>query len=259
MTEKITSAQRDRIWKLLEESLKDIPLSRNVVQERVIGQGGLLKKRFAALVLALANTYFILLSDEEAHEWLRKSARKSEQEAKRHILGYRRGAQEHEVADTEPCHVQVVSGVTTKGTIPQIGPCVEDFRYLKDCRFPDPSTEDCMFSLVPTLLRDSTRKNVGEQRTLLTQVRQRLELPEGHLSDLGSVTHLAGAALTYKAAGRDILVGKIARTEICDSDGYRLNLDWSDGRLYCDSWNWFEERNDSVGVLACGVEKDLGS
>lgn len=37
---------------------------------------------------------------------------------------------------------------------------------------------------------------------------------------------------------------------ICDSDGNRLNLNWNEGRLNCDNWNFDEERNDNVGVLA---------
>ncbi len=259
MPEKITSPQIDRIQRLVEEALKGLPLSRDVVQRRVIEQGGLLKQRFAALVLALANSYFILLSDEEAEEWYCKFAGKNEADAKRIVLGYRRGAREEEIPDAEHCHVQVVSGVTLKQTIPTLGPCVEDFRYLKGWKFSDPPTKDCLFSLVPTLLRGSTGKTVGEQRALLAQVRQRLELPANHLTDFGSPTHLAGAALTHKAAGRDIFADKIARTETCDSDGDRLCLSWDEGRLYCDCWYFAEERGGDVGVVACGVEQALGS
>lgn len=258
MAERITPAQIGRIQKLLGESLEVLPLSRGVVQERVIGQGGMLKKRFTALVLALANTYFSLLSDEEAHEWLRKCADKSKHEATRLVTGYRRGAREEEIPDTEPCHVQVVSGTTLKETIPQVGLCVENFRYLKGWRFPDPPTTDSLFSLVPTLLRDSTGKTMGEQRELLMQTRQRLELPKSHLSNLGLVMHLAGAALTYKVAGRDIFAGKIARTETCRADGNRLYLRWAGERLNCGRWFWdVGFCVGPVGVLACGVEKAL--
>ncbi|MBI4135543.1 hypothetical protein HY477_02305 [Candidatus Uhrbacteria bacterium] len=259
MTERITSRQIGRVKQLLGESLEGLPLSKDVVQARVIGQGGVLKRRFAALVLALANAYFILLTDEEAEEWLRKSANKDKAQAKRHILGYRRGTREEEIPDSATCHIQVVQGATLKRTIPQIGPCVEDFRYLQNWNFPDPPTTDCLFSLVPTLLRGSTRKNVTEQRALLAEVRQRLELPENHMAGLGSVTHLAGAALTHKAAGRDIFAGRIARTETYDSDGDRLHLYWDGGRLDCDYWDFVEERRGLVGVLACGVEQALGS
>lgn len=260
MTARITSRQIDRIKQLLGESLEGLPLEKNIVQDRLIGQGGVLKARFKALVMALAAKYFILLSDDEAHEWLRKFVGKSEQEAKRHILGYRRGTQEHEVPDSEQCHLLVAPEVTMKGTIPTVGPCVEDFRYLQGWNFPDPPTQESLFSLVPTLLKDSTGKSVEEQRELLAQTRRRLELPDNgnHLSGFGSATHLSGAALTYKAAGSDIFAGKIVRTAICVSVGVRLNLHWCGARLDCDYWFWGGGRFAYVGVLACGVEKALG-
>lgn len=259
MPARITSRQVGRIKQLLGESLEGLPFSKDTVQERLIGQGGVLKARFTALVIALVNGYFLLLSDDEAHEWLRRRAGKDEPETKRIITGYRRGAQEHELADSEPCHIVVASGATLKGTIPQIGPCWEDFHYLQGWNFPDPPTEECMFSLVPTLLQDSTRKTSDEQRTLLAQVRTRLELSESHLTGFGLITHLAGAALAYhKATNRDIFADKIARIETCASGGGRLYLDWNEGRLDCDGWGFDGERYDNVGVLACGVEKALG-
>lgn len=259
MTERITPGQKKQLTRFAEDAVGGVDIPKDGAQ-RVIAQGGVFQRRLAALVCELAMVYFFLLSDEEAHEWLRRNARKKDQEAKRHILGYRRGAQEHEVADTEPCHVQVVSGATLKETIPTVGPCVDDFRYLQDWRFPDPPTTDSMFSLVPKLLRDSIRKNMDEQRELLAQVRQRLELPDNgnHLTGFGAVTHLAGAVLTYKVVGRDIFAGKIVHTETCDSGGYRLGLYWNGGRLGCGYWYFDEGRYDDVGVLACGVEKALG-
>ena len=261
MTEKITSGQEKQIRRFMEDGVAKVDLA-NLPKDsaqRVIAQGGVLQKRLAALIAELALAYFILLTDEEAHEWLRKFAGKNEADAKRIVLGYRRGAQEEEIPDEESCHIQVVSGATLKGTIPTIGKCVQDFRYLKDWDFPGPPTTDCLFSLVPTLLRDSTRKTVAEQRALLAQVRQRLELPANHLADFGAVTHLAGAALTHKAAGRDIFAGKIARTEVCGSGGSRLYLYWDQGQLHCDYWNFDEEGYGALGVLACGVEQALGS
>lgn len=259
MTERITSRQIGRIKQLLGESLEGLPLSKDVVQERLIGQGGVLKARFKALVMALAK-YFFLLSDEEAHEWLRRNAGKNEQEAKRRILGYRRGTREHKIPDSEPCHVLVAPGATMKQTIPTVGPCVKDFQYLQSWNFPDPPTQESLFSLIPTLLRDSTSKNVREQRELLARLRQRLELPDNgnHLAGFGSVTHLAGAALTYKAADRDIFAGQVIRTETCDSDGIRLFLSWDVGRLYCVRLYVADVRVGDVGVLACGVEQALG-
>lgn len=258
MTERITSGQKKQLKRLAEDQIDGLDIPKDATQ-RVVTQGGVFQKRLAALIHELACAYFFLLSDEEAHEWLRKSAGKDEADAKRHIAGYRRGAREHEIPDTEPCHVQVVSGATMKQTIPQICPCVEDFRYLQSWNFPDAPTQDSLFSLVPALLRDSTGKTVNEQRAFLTQVRKRLELPENHLANLGSVTHLAGAALTYKTAGRDIFASKIARTETCDSDGDRLRLRWSEGRLNCGRWYYGEDGYGDVGVVACGVEQALGS
>ena len=260
MTARITSRQVGRIKQLLGEALEGTQLTKDVVQNRIIGQGGVLKKRFLAMVLALAAEYFILLSDEEADEWFRKVAGKTNDEARRLVTGYRRGAREHEVADSESCHIQVVSGATLKRTIPQIGPCVEDLRYLQGWYFPDPPTQDCVVSFIPTLLRDSTNETVNEQKVLLALVRSRLDLPESHLIGFGSVTHLAGVALVHKASGnRVIFAGKVARTDTCDSDGGRLSLVWCGGRLFCAYWLLDGERNDNVGVLACGVEKALGS
>lgn len=255
----ITPGQVGRIGQLLGEVLEEVNPSKDVVQERIIGKGGILKARFKEMIIAFAAEYFVLLSDDEAHEWLRRRAGKNESEAKRHIFGYRRGAREHEITDTESCHIAVFQGATMKQTIPILGPCWEDFSYLRCLNFPDPPTEESLFSLIPTLLADSTSKCVDEQRAFLAQVRTRLELPKSHLTGFGSVTHLAGAALTYhKATNRDIFAGKIARTETCDSVGVRLSLRWDVGRLNCARWGFVEERFGSVGVIACGVEKALG-
>jgi hypothetical protein len=34
-----------------------------------------------------------------------------------------------------------------------------------------------------------------------------------------------------------------------DSDGNRLNLNWVEGTLNCDNWNWDEDRNSNVGAF----------
>lgn len=221
---------------------------------------------------AFAAKYFVRLSDEEAEEWLRRRAGKDDAEARQIVSGYRRGAQEHEVPDRESCHIHVVAlialkgpfspavtGPTLKRTIPYIGLCANHFRYLQDWDLPDPPVQECILSLIPTLLRDSTYKRVEEQRALLAQVRPRLALPESHLTEFGSATHLAGAALSYEAAGRNIFAGKRVLTETCTADGLRLYLnreDWNAGQLHCGlSGNW---RDRDLGVLACGVEKALG-
>lgn len=240
MPERITSAQIDRIRQHVGEAVSG--LTKDGAQ-RLISQGG---------------AFFVLLSDAEVHEWLCRHAGKDEAGAKRLISGYRRGTSEHEIPEVEPCHVLVQPEATFKGTIPQFGPCVHDFKYLQDWNFPDPPTQECLLSLIPMLLPGSIRKNVAEQRELLAQVRQRLELPEHHLAGFGAVTHLAGAALAYKAAGRDIFDGKWARTETCCADSCRLDLFWGVGGLGCDRWDWDDERRGLVGVLACGVEKALG-
>lgn len=39
----------------------------------------------------------------------------------------------------------------------------------------------------------------------------------------------------------------------CDSDGNRLNLNWHDGRLNCDSWNFDDNPNGNVAVFALMV------
>lgn len=258
MTARITSRQNGQILKLVGDVVASLNPSKEDTQQRILARGGIFQRRLKDILIAMLAEYFILLPDEGALEWMRKRAGKDEAEAKRIISGYRRGAQEHDIADEVPCHILVMSGVTTKQTIPTVGSCWDNFNYLQNWDFPDPPTEEGMFSLIPTLLRDSTRKNVGEQRDLLAQVRRQLDLPENHLAGFGPVTHLAGAALTHKTAGRDIFADKIVRTETCDSDGRRLSLYWNEGRLCCGHWIFDGERSDDVGVLACGVEKALG-
>lgn len=39
----------------------------------------------------------------------------------------------------------------------------------------------------------------------------------------------------------------------CNSDGNRLNLNWNQGRLNCDNWNWDENSNPNLAVAALMV------
>jgi len=42
----------------------------------------------------------------------------------------------------------------------------------------------------------------------------------------------------------------------CDSDGNRLNLNWNEGELYCDNWNYDDKPYNNVGVPALMVRKE---
>ena len=40
---------------------------------------------------------------------------------------------------------------------------------------------------------------------------------------------------------------------ICNADVNRLKLNWNQGRLYCDDWNWDENRNSDLAVFVVMV------
>ena len=39
----------------------------------------------------------------------------------------------------------------------------------------------------------------------------------------------------------------------CNSDGNRLKLNWNEGRLNCDNWNWDDNRNSNLAVFVVMV------
>ena len=39
----------------------------------------------------------------------------------------------------------------------------------------------------------------------------------------------------------------------CNADGNRLNLNWNEGQLNCDNWNWDEDGNPNIAVAALMV------
>jgi hypothetical protein len=44
--------------------------------------------------------------------------------------------------------------------------------------------------------------------------------------------------------------------DFCDADGNRLCLNWNEGELNCDNWNYDDKPYNNVGVPALMVRKE---
>ncbi len=176
------------------------------------------------------------------------------------LAKYRKRATDWGVAaDVAVCY-RVRAGFTLLSHAAKAGPCVDDFKYMKQWNFPDEPTGDCIVFFIPRIVPESTSKTYAEQVELLARLRKEDALPEHHLSGFGKVAFLAGLILAhYKATGERIpLNGLWVRTDSCSADGGRLELGWRGGRLGCLYWDGGGVRYDVIGVFALGVEK-IGS
>lgn len=158
-------------------------------------------------------------------------------------------------ATTAICYL-VRAGFTLKAHAAKAGPCVENFQYLQDLKFPDEPTRDCLVFWVPRLVPKSTHRTTDEQMQFLADLRKRMALPEHHLNSFGSAALDAGLILAHhKAAGSQVpLNGLVTRTDSCDATGGRLHLGWNEAQLDCGKWAPSGSRNSIFGVFALGVE-----
>lgn len=203
--------------------------------------------------------FYTLLSDDEAVAWIVERAGKSEEEARQIVNGFRKKARKQGVDDDIKIHVEVQPGCAFKQNVPRMGPCWEDFQYLQEWDFPDPPTEHCLVSWIPVPLEGSTNKNVNEQLELIDSFKNEAKLPSWYKVSFGSLNHVAGLTLAHFAAmGEDPFADLIVRTDSCNVVGHRLWLGWHEGRLYCDYWNWDDDRISGFAVFAAGVVKALG-
>lgn len=257
MTARITSPQQDRIKEFAGNASRR--LTKDGAQ-RIIAQGGAFQRELEEMLLRFAAAFYISFSDDEAVAWLVKLSGKSKSEARQIVAGLRSETRKLGVKDSVNIHAETQPGCLFKRDTPQMGPCWEDFKYLRDWDFPDPPTEHALVSWIPGLLSESTSKTVDEQRELVARVKVAVNLPPWYELSFGSVGHLAGMALLHHKAteGQDPWKGLIARTDTCLADGSRLHLRWDGGQLYCVLWNLDEGRRDFVGVSALGVVKALG-
>jgi hypothetical protein len=155
-----------------------------------------------------------------------------------------------------PVAWRVRAGFTLKEHAPKSGPCYENFGYLRDWEFEDKPTRDCLVFWIPRLFPKSTAKDVDEQMELLSKTRERFELPEHHLSSLGSVALNTALILAeHKRSGDRVPLDRYyIRTDTRDSDGYRLRLGLFGGSgLDCGHWVWDDHRNDNLGCFALMV------
>ena len=172
------------------------------------------------------------------------------------LAKYRKLAAEHGVAENVPLCYRVRAGFTLKHHAPQAGPCYKDFEYLQDWNFEDRPTADCLVFWVPRLVQSSTSKTVDEQRKLLSNLRQRLELPKQHLTGFGEASLVAGLIMAhFKATDERVPLESLwTRIDSCIIVGDRLNLGrFAGGGLNCDRWSWDDLRYDDLGVFALGV------
>lgn len=177
------------------------------------------------------------------------------------LAKYRKLASEWGVPTTTAVCYRVRAGFTLKTHAPKAGPCYEKFSYLQDRNFPDEPTKDCLVFWIPRFAPDSINKSYDEQLQLLGEIRQRLELPKHHLTNLGWASLNAGLILAhYKATNERVPLDTYwIRTDTCHAVGDRLYLGrFDECGLNCVYWYFDEYRNDDLGVFFLGVEK-LGS
>ena len=263
MDRKFTGAQERQAAKLLGDVLTSLNPSKDELQERVLAapqRSALFQRRLHEVFVVLLARYFGPLTDEEALAWLMEDAGQAEPEAQRLIAGCRKGASEQGLASTVSCHYAVEAGATLKGTIPTLGPCVEDFQYLQGWTFPDNPTEACLVSGVPSALRETTNQNLEIQLRTLAAIEGRWGIPSGFFShELVPTVYTAGVALAHHKVTRHNMFNDLwVRTGSCHADGSRLSLHWGGGQLYCGYWRWGEDGYPNIAVVALGVTKALG-
>lgn len=259
---RFTKAQRGQVEKLTGDVLESLGPGREEMQNIILkaSRARLFQERVRALFVELLALYFIPLTDEEALIWLAKQARVWKSKAQQLVNGCRNGANELGFVNSVPCHYAVALGATLKGTIPTLGPCVEEFKYLQDWQFADVPTEHCLVSGVPVALRETTSQTLATQFQTLAAVENRWGVPKGFFSkELLSTVYVAGVALThFNLTKRDMFGDLRIRTGSCYSGGYRLYLSWYQGRLHCGSWHWGDRSYSDLAVAALGVTKALG-
>ena len=262
MDRKFKGSQSRQIEKLVGDVLASLAPDKDELQERVLAapeRSALFQQRVREVLVAMLARYFISLTDEEAFAWLMEDAGQEELYARQIITGCRKGAREQGFADNVPCHYAVEAGATLKFTIPTLGLCVDDFRYLQGWAFPDTPTERCLVSGVPTALREAASQNITTQLRTLAAVEVHWGVPTGFFSqELLPTVYTAGVALMHhKVTKRDMFNGLWVRTGTCIAGGRRLRLDWRGGRLGCGRWSWDVGGNPRLAVAALGVTKAL--
>lgn len=259
---RFTKGQKGQAEKLVGDVIESVGPGKDEFHQKVLEakQAKLFQRRIREVLVALMAQYFLPQSDEDASAWLMEQAGKSEPDAKQIVEGCRRGALEQGFGVSDPCHFAVEPNATLKGTIPTIGPCVEDFKYLQDWQFGDIPTEHCLVSGVPVALRETTSQNMAAQLQTLGAVENRWGLPQGFFSkELPPTVYVAGVALThFNLKKRDMFGDLWVRTGTCDSDGFRLLLYWGQGRLCCGRWGWDGISLPNLAVAPLGVTKALG-
>lgn len=262
MNPKFTSRQRNQAEKLLGDIITSVNPSKDEFQQKVLDskRAELFQQRMRQVLVAMLARYFIPLTDKEALAWLIEEGKKPELDAKMLVEGCRKGALEQGLAISDPCHFAVEPNATLKQTIPTVGPCVEDFKYLQNWSFADSPTEHCLVSGVPVALRETTSQNLATQLRTLGAAENRWGVPKGFFStELIPTVYVAGVALThFNLKKRDMFGDLWVRTGTCNSDGNRLRLFWRQGRLLCASWHWLGDSYSGLAVAPLRVTKALG-
>ena len=100
---------------------------------------------------------------------------------------------------------------------------------------------------------------MSEQAAVIASFKTEVGLPAWYDVSFGSVNHIGGMSLAhFNATGMDPFNSLVVRTDTCCADGGRLGLDWGQGRLCCDGWDWGEARDSDLAVFVVGVVKALG-
>ncbi|MFH1193791.1 MAG: hypothetical protein V1661_02250 [bacterium] len=211
----------------------------------ILAEGSFFPQQIIALLKSKIETNFVsALEDDAIPENLKLLAVKWRALATK--LGY-----------DGPVAWRVRAGFTLKEHAPKAGPCYQGFQYLQDWKFEDEPTRDMIVFWIPRLVSDSISKTVLEQKELLADLRQEFRLPETHLVNFGSPALLVALIFAhFKATGERVPLNCLwARTDICNSDGFRLVLGYFvDSGLDCVYWRWDGGGSPIIGVFALGVE-----
>lgn len=224
----------------------------------LLGRG---KEEFISVLNDLGErflSFFTPLSDEGAVNALVEAGKYDKARATAIVTAWRRLADEHgyngQIAQ------RVKAGFTLKDHALKAGPCHKSFDHLRgwELRDDEPTKESIIF-FIPRLVANSRNKNIKEQMTLLSDLRQRFNLPAHHLSSFGFIALLVGLIFAhFKRVGERIpLEGAWTHT-----DTFSFNCDHLFLGPFDESglgWHWGSGNSGSnIGCFALGVEV-LGS
>ncbi len=215
----------------------------------------LLKRFLARLAKKAAKNMFVMsFSDEEAVKWLVEHKKYDEPVAKLVIAKWR--AYAATFGYTGPVAWAVKEGFTLKSHASFAGPCYDKLNYLQSWSLQnDEATKTSLVFWVPRLVEGSLGKSITQMEALRTELKQRYELPEHHVTNFGSIALLFALILAYfKFKGERVPLKMFyAASDTFHAVGNRLIAGrFGEGGLLCGYWDG--GAGGRVGFFLLGVE-----